>query len=664
MFKIIPKLKNAKPKHRQKILLDMQEKNVRYLRQKNADLAGFVQKQGTGRFGIRITDDFLEVFERQSGVCCHPPGRLLEYMQELGSWHHSGWVDKLSIQPVFRGNSEHGRLLTDLLNALHKEMPELKAKLAGGMVQLPVINNMYRYSGPVIFLGVFTGLHIISYLNRTQVSDIFLVEPDLDRFSLSCLFLDYGQMEKTHGTLLLHVGPNAPQYPIERLITQAPVTAATWVRLLPAYPSEEFDDIINRAGLRWRALTEIFVPYDRELQNLKHGMQNIRDKRPFPHTPPSLSEKSTIAVVASGPSLNQNMSWLKENQDRLIIMASISCVRVLRENGIRADFQCTLDTELDEPLFEQLQMDSSVPLVAYFKINPDLAKRFDKVLMVYEDGKANPVRFFKSITHTHPTTGNFMTAFAAWCKPVQLLFVGLDLGFRDAKRSHVEGGWHDENEGIGHVAETAHAEHLKVAANFPESEGQILTMSYYNNARLSIENVVAEMRDRARIYNLADGAKITGAEPMHAEDLELLPYPEKQQDLEAIVQGFSTNFTEIMEPYDISGRELLDDMTCIILETVGKQKLFDWPAFSRAINIAWGIAVQHSVTKHRDLRIEIYAKLIHDALAEWYRTLLLANSPAATRTIYAAGLKALGDMFAALHWPDELDAAPDNQSGA
>lgn len=657
MLSMLDDLKRAKPAKRQQLLQDMQLKNYRYLKRINPDLAAFILQRGTGRFGIEITDDFLNVIDRNTRQCFHPPGQLYSYMHELGAWHHSGWVDRMNIAPTWRGNTEHGRLVLKMVNGLYQEVPRLQGRLQGGIAKLPITKGRQRYSGPVVFLGIFTGLHIISYLSKTSVRGVFLIEPDLDRFALSCFFLDYEQMEQDYGQLMLHVGPNAPQYPIERLVAHAPVSASTWVRLLPAYPAGEFDDIINRVGLRWRSLTEIFVPYDRELQNLKNGMRNINDKRLFPKAPPELSPKSVIAVVASGPSLNQDMKWLKRNQKRLIIFASISCVRVLKENGIRVDFQCTLDTELEEPLFEQLQLDTKVPLLAYFKLDPKIVTRFEKVYLVYEEGKANPVRFLNSLTHTHPTTGNFMTAFAAWCKPSTLLFIGLDLGFREAGRSHVEGGWHDEDEGVGHVAETAHAEHLAVEANFAESDGQILTMSYYNNARFAIQDALSLLLSGgSKIYNLADGARISGAQAIRSAQLRLPVYPLMGGDLQAITNSFCNDYTGIMERYETPGEKMLQEMLEVFHEVFGKSNKFEWKSFSQSADLIWSLAVQRCLNKYKDMRVEIYGKLVADMLSEWYRVLLLTKTAEEEQKIFEKGKQVFNDVFAELAWPDELDS--------
>ncbi len=657
MFRIIEDLKRSSPERREKLLMRTHAKNVEYFKKTNPELASFVEVRGTGPFGIRMSDTSIEVFNRQTSQLYHPPGELFSYMAELGSWHHTAWVDKMIIQHVWRGEGEHGKRIRTFLEGIYAEFPALlRAKLDSGVVRLPPLKDGRHYSGPVVFLGAFTGLHIMYYLNRTVVRDVFLIEPDLDRFALSCFFLDYPQLESELGRLLLHVGPNAPQFPIDNLIGLSPITASSWVRLLPAYPDGQFDDIINRVGLRWRSLIEICVPCERELKNLANGLQNIRAGLPLLHQPPGLSANATITVVASGPSLNADIDWLKRNQDRLIIMASISCMRVLKENGIRPDFQCTLDTEIDEPLLEQLQLDPEIPLVAYYKLNPDIARRFGKALLLHEDNKANAVRFLHAFAHTHPTTGNLMAAVAAWCKPSRLLFLGLDLGYRDPKLSHVQGGWHDDNEGVGHVEETGNREHLPVIANFPESAGEILTMSYYNNARGGVEAAIAPLQESCRIFNLADGARIEGAQPMHSSKLELPLYPEKADDLRAIERGFSTAYRDIFEPYETPGLQLIEELAESITGKLDMDGEFRWLEFTQALDAAWATAVAECIQRHREFRIEVFGKLVLDLLSEWYRTLVLAETPENTGPLYRRGLIQLRETLATLPWPQELDA--------
>lgn len=657
MFKIISDLKRSDPKKRMFLLNRMRDKNIAYFRKQNLELAEFVETCGTGRFEIRINNTTLDVLDSATKQPCHPPGELFAYMAEFGSWHHTGWVDKLSIHHIWRGEFEHSKLEKVFLEAIYAALPTLSGRLSRrGEVALPTLADGRKYSGAVVFLGIFTGLHIMNYLSRTVVRDFFLIEPDPERFALSCYFLDYELLEKRFGSLLLHVGPDMPQSPVDILTGRSKVTSSVWVRLLPAYPDGRFDDVINRVSLRWRALSEIFVPFDRELENLRKGAKNILARHRFMHHPPKLSPSSVIAVVASGPSLAQDMEWLRDNQSRLIIMASISSIRVLKENGIRADFQCTLDTEIDEPLLDKLQLDADIPLLAYYKLDPDICQRFSQVCLLPEANKANVVRFKHLLNHTHPTTGNLMTAFAAWCKPAHLILLGLDLGYRDPKLSHIKGGWHDDGQGAGHDEETGGRDHIPVESNFPEASGEIVTMSYYNNARFGIEDVLAGLsQEGVAISNCSDGAKILWATPMRTQSLALPDYPERKIDSAAIVSAFDNDYERIWEAYDTPGAELIKEFKSDILSALTLDHGFSWPEWSVALDAVLDKPINLCAQRHREFRIEIFGKLIHDIVSEWYRVMLITESPGEEKIVYETGLRALSEVIDQLKWPDDLD---------
>lgn len=656
MFKIIQELRRADPKRQQKLLFQTHARNVEYFKRVNPDLADLIEKRGTGVYMIEVTDTTINVRDGVTKRLFHPPGELFQYMADLGSWHHSGWVDKTEIVPVFRGHSEHGLLVIRLVEALRKALPQLLQRIDAGIASLPTLKDGRRYSGPTVFLGVFTGLHIMSYLNRTVLTNALLVEPDLDKFALSCYFFDYAQMNRLMGRLMLHVGPETPQRSINAVVHESPMTASVWMRFLPAYPDGKFDDVINRVSLRWRSIIEIFVPYDREQRNLQYGLQNIKNRYPFPFQPPRLSADCVICVVGSGPSLGRDMEWVRSNQDRMIIMCAISSYRVIKENGIRVDFQCTLDTEIDEPLIETLALDTDITLATYYKLDPKILKRFRKALMIPEDHKANAVRFFKPFPPTHPTTGNLIAALAVWIKPATLLFVGTDFGYRDKALTHVKGSWYDDNDGAGHVIETTGRDHISVKANFESAEGEIVTTAYYNSARGGVEGALEWLKGSdVRIYNLSDGALVEGAEPRRSEDMDLPDYPEKAADLKAIEDAFTDQYEEMFEPYQTPGREVIKSMAETMLEVLSMET-FDWHKFCVGLDSAWAQASRAIIIEYRDFRMEMFSKLLYDLLTEWYRAMILTHTAEETETVYRAGLAEFKDIVENLPWPEDLDS--------
>lgn len=654
---IIDELLKLSSKRRGERLLELRKKNIAFFKRRMPDLplGAAIEQTGSGRFELRVNPVFVDVFDRKARGYIHPEGRLHEYARELGAWHHSGWIDKTDLLHRPLGSMEHTRRTGEFYDALHAAFPNLRERESAGIVKLPPLPDGRRYSGATVFLGIQTGLHIAHYLNTTELRDAVFIEPDIERFALSCFFLDYEKIERRFGRLVLHVGEILPESPLDYLIQTSSITARAWMRILPAYPSPDFDALLNRVNLRWRALHEISVPYDREIRNLEYAARNLEARRPIATQRPTLSKNSRIVVVGSGPSLDQDIDWLKLNREKLIIIAVHSAVRVLKATGIRPDFQCTLDTELGKEILAQLELDPDVPLLAYYKANPDWFEHFRTVLLFPEANKANVVRFRQPVFFTHPTSGNSAMSMGWFMLPATLYLAGMDMGFRDALKSHAAGSYYDDDEGAVHKAE-AWRERVPVPSNFPESEGEIVSHAYLNAARRTVEAAVKNLKeDGTAVYNLSDGARIESAEPAHSGDIELAPYPEREDDLARIIAAFTTDQEGAWAPYGMAIRDLYREFVAALKKEL-TVKQFDWLTYATALDNGWQIALAQCVAKSpQDIRIEAIYPLLTDLLTDYYRLMLLARPGKETWQIYAKGLDEFEAAMNRVVWPEMLE---------
>lgn len=651
---IIEKMQRLTAKKRLKLLQEIRDKNIKFFQGKNPELSDFLKVNGTGHFRIDVTEDFVDIVDLNTQTYCHPQTGLLRYVQELGSWHHDRWVDKVELTHMLIDGIEHGEVITSFVEKLHQSLPTLSERMSIGETALPKLKNGQRYSGAVAFVGIATGLHIAHYLSKTQVRDIILIEPDLDSFCLSTFFLDYAALDKQN-RLVLHVGPDLPETQLSILINESHITAPVWLRILPGYPpSDELTQLIQRLHLRWRSLIEILVPFDREVRNLLYGLRNLKAKLPVNYLPPKLSTNSRIVVVGSGPSLSNDVLWLKENQDKLIIFATHSSVKILKQHGIRPDYQCSLDTEISTSILDKLELERDIPFISYYKASAVILDRFDKVFLLTESNKANPVLFYPELLlgYTHPTSGNLAVAAALFAKPNKLFLLGMDLGFIDTLQEHAKGYWAGETKEVPlDLAQSSLA-----VANFESSQGRMHTKSYYDSARLSVEGALKLLNDYgASIYNLSDGVRIGGATPLHSKDAVLDAYPQKQLDINAFEEAFSTESERLWKPYKMSGTELLSTIRESLLTSV-TLKQFDWSNFAKALDYSWYIVLHQCISREQgDLRVEAYVKILSDLLTEWYRTLIFTRTPSETEIVYRAGLNALQEILDQLKLPLELD---------
>lgn len=658
---VIEELKKAKPKRRPDILHKIHDRNMAFFKKRNPPLGEALEKMGTGGFVLRFNDEFLDIIEQSTNQYAHPQGKLLEYIEKVASWHHSGWIDKMEVLHRITGDHEHGKVCYIFYMALLEALPQVAERMGTGIIQLPKMPDGRRFSGSTVFLGVLTGLHIVHYLNSTEVRDIFIIEPDIHKFALSCWFVDYAALEKRFGRLVLHVGEDMPESPLDYLMGASPIVAGVWLRMLKIYPSPYFDQIIARTNLRWRSIHEIIVPYDRELRNLCYGAANLRAGFPILSRTPQLSANCRIAVVGSGPSLENDIPWLQANRDKIIIFAVHSSIRVLRKHGITPDFQVTLDTELLEDL-PKLQLDTDIPFIVYYKVDPRAIEGFKTVLMLQESNKANAVKFNTPCFYTHPTSGNTAVAAALFMRAKETYLLGLDLGFRDAARSHAGGTWHDDDGGVGHE-DAKYRENILTEANFEASESEIFTHSYYNYSRFSVEHALASLTEGCKAFNLSDGVRIQGAEPLRSSEIMAFPdYPDRENDLLAIHGAFVSEAHEAWVPYDTNGAELLREMSETLLSWVETEKP-DWLGFAKSLDSAWGAVMQKNFLQHpNDIRIEVYSRLIQDLLSDWMRVTAFTRTPAEFKSAYAAGLKQLKIVLGNLKWPAKIDFRYDAKS--
>lgn len=650
---ILAKLKKSNtPKKRHKLLLEQRERNITYFKKRDTQVAEFIENGGSARFEID-TSEFIDIFDVKDEVFVYPQGGLLEYVEKLGNWHHSQWLDKLEMQHRYAPGIEHGDRIIRYLESLYTNTPYLSQRFHQGVVKLPKMKDGRRFSGTCAFVGIGAGLHIMHYLQGTLVRDMILIEPDIDYFILSCFFLDYTSIQK-NGRLVLHLGPDIPEQQVSALFSEAPITVAPWLRILPGYPSSDFDAYIQRFHLRWIALTEIFVPFDREVRNVVYGMENILAKKPVIANPPKLSDNSRVAVIGSGPSLENDLDWLKVNQDNLIIFSAHSATKVLLGHGIRPDFICSLDTEMPEDTLTKLKLDFSIPLLNYYKASPTFLDKFEEVYLVTELYKANPMRVKMGLIGTHPTTGNLAVATAVFSSPRQLFLLGLDLGFQDATKGHVKGFWSDADE-------LANTQTGLAQANFSENQGKVFTQSYHDTARLGVEGSLSRRAATTEVFNLSDGVKIQGATPRRSRDIELAVYPEKSEDLATFKKSFSTNYKEVFEPYETKGEKILETLHDAIKEAMTMKK-FDWREFCQRIDGAWIQASQKcsALASEPDDRVEVFSMFIHDLLTEWYRLMILTQTPKESEALYHLGLERVLVAIQELEWPDSLDFSEKN----
>ncbi len=648
----IDELKKLAPQQRAECLERLFQKNKIFFTKNHPAVGNLLRSVGAEPYHIHVTDDFLTITNTETGELCHPEVGLDRFAETLGGLTHNAWIDLIEgrIQN-YADHGEYSKFPLRFQESMIAKFPGLTNRMEQKLINLPSLPNGKHFSNSVIFLGVFHGLHIDYYLSHTQLQSALFIEPEPARFVLSCYFLDYQKISERFGTLLLHVGAELPDSSLELFFNKLKLTGAVWTRVLPGYTFEHVDSILQRIQLKWRQC-DVWHPADWQLNGIYNAMENINTHRIFAE-PATLPPGCRIAVVGAGPSLSENLQWLKKHQDQFVIFAVHSAVSALNKVGIKPDFQFSFDIHpFGEEGLNRLQLDPLVPIVNTVCDVPDKFANFKEVLMLVDQAGINPVRFNHMVPFIAPTTGNMALAFACWCRPEQVYLFGLDFGFKEAAKTHVA-------ESTVYQTEAEHKSvlfsgHLPVVANFSGSE--VVTQSYFNLARVQAQNPISMVAGQVEVFNCSDGARIEGAAPCRADEIKLRPY-DKNRDVNLL----RSMFIPLQEgvhwtPHPLEGKIQLEKCKKAILSEL-KMTKFNWLKFSKSIDDIRGCVIKRmpqKIAQNCDNRLEPYLQVADLLLRSWYRFLCFTNDAQEWQQVYDEGYAQFSSLLNEMTWPEEL----------
>ncbi len=653
---IIGKLRRADCSTRPHILEKMYQKNLEFFRRKHPALAEFVE-QTHCPFQLDITDTFLNIVHTPSGTVAHPEVGLDSFAEMMGGWVHEAWTDLLNFKVALSDKHPlHFKPVHTFDTRLNENFPEYERRFAAGRINLKEIDKGKRFSPPVVFLGIFHGLHIAHYLQHTELTTALFIEPEPERFEVSCYFLDYTEIEQRFGTLHLSIGSEPTSGSIETFFSLIRITPQIWVRILPGYQCEHAPFFIESIKGLQATRANLTYPLDYEMRGLLQGKENLNRGLPLLSRPIRVSRQCRIAVVATGPSLDNDVRWLKKNRARLVIFAVHSAVRVLRKHGIRPDFQFNLDSIIQLKGMQSLQLFHEVPFITDYKVPPEILADFKTPLLCTDTYKQAVVRFFTSLTETHPSTTNLALSFACFCRPDRIYLLGCDFGFRTLAQDHAKGSIY-ESQRDGKKREGFSAEHclqILVQANFSGTD-PIQTIPVHLRTKIVAERCIKNNGKGIPVINLSDGALISGAMPQHSFDVQLPLYTKKRQDVHEIIDGFvRAQQGENWEFYPEAGAARLERLKKDIIQGVTLSS-FSWKGFSQAIDSVLTTVLGEKEEGDGDVRMDTYYRVLVDLLTVWYRCLIFFDDTADAEAVYTTGLKELKTVLDELEWPGELD---------
>lgn len=302
----------------------------------------------------------------------------------------------------------------------------------------------------IIVFGIGLGYHLLELKKKiTKDTRIFIVEHNVDVlkyalknvdlteiFNSNQIFLLFGADNTINYQILAQVGHNFYNMAYNIQIIMLPnyyIYADSNIKVMKQITNRISSTIVSQGN----ALDDMFVGFRNNYLNVDamikcNCIDEIKDK---------YKNKPAI-IVASGPSLDKNIEYLKNAVGKALIIACDASLNICEANGVKPDAIASI--ERDEPTYtyyyKDRKIDEDIVLVAPGLLWPQIYEEYKgKTIIMSKTSGGNEGwwhKHFENTRHVNQGQSSAHVAFAvakeAGCNPI--ILIGQDLAYTYGKK--------------------------------------------------------------------------------------------------------------------------------------------------------------------------------------------------------------------------------------
>lgn len=420
------------------------------------------------------------------------------------------------------------------------------------------LNKIYKY----IIFGVGLGLHIPMINEKLNSSYYLIVEPNLEIFRLSMFVTDYVKLAKK-SVVIYSIAQNEFEFrnTFEVFMAEAFVFNH-YIKLFKL--SKESDPYIKVVQNVLVSQGHLTYSYERTFPTLyrthkyiqeDYNILNLNKIAIFKNL------KKPILLLAAGPSLQKQINFVKENQNKFLIIAIYATLPLLEKNNIKPDIITQYDNQNKAVLntltkIKDLSFFDDSILLFSSHVNENLLKVFNKKNIFLFQALFELKEDFAMLTS--PSIGELSYAFALLFKPDELYLLGLDLAMSSKGETHIEG--HSGAKAFNKLKskEDSSINKYSYKKNIIEVKGNFqnivsTTPAFKTNIDILNKNTLMYKADHTKVYNLSDGAYFNDSIPKKTEDIDtnLVEGTNKEELFKQIHKYFITSSAKNYNKADI-----------------------------------------------------------------------------------------------------------------
>ncbi len=376
-----------------------------------------------------------------------------------------------------------------------------------------------------IVFGSGLGFHIAPLIAHTNCRVLLIVEPTLENIFHSLSVIDWADIfaeGETVGREIIFVVKDD----VEGIITTArdAIRARNPALLDGIYVYSHYGNTVLEAA-RERFERDLFLNlsglgfFEDELRMMANACANLGQGQTMVINRQMPVHDTPLFILGSGPSIDENLDFIKENRGRAVLMSIGTGMRGLLEKGIKPDYHVELENEFTTAhivrvVAEEFDL-SGITLIGSYSIQKKVADQFDETFFYFRERTSSTMMFgggFQQITPAGPTVANTAMATAIRFGFKNIYLFGVDMGSKDKNLYHSSGSVY----GTG-VLDEVELPHIPSPGNFG---GTAYAEDVLIWSRHSLENMLGAHK-YVRCINCSDGARIAAAIPALARTVEL-----------------------------------------------------------------------------------------------------------------------------------------------
>lgn len=217
-------------------------------------------------------------------------------------------------------------------------------------------------------------------------------------------------------------------------------------------------------------------------------------------------EGKPFILVASGPSLIDNLDFIRENSDKAYIIASGSAINGLINNGISPDFVTIMDSSIINYTAHFKDTKYTGPIITTGTTNHLILKNHQQELYftnITLDTITSEVRPELLKVPSVPSVAIYSLMLTHYLDASEVYLIGQDLAFRDGK--YYAKGVHE------HKLMKNNQDTIEIEGNVGGKVRTSITLYTMLGSIKNAISVIKETNDKIKFYNLSKtGAKIEG----------------------------------------------------------------------------------------------------------------------------------------------------------